>query len=506
MAHSTIHKRLKALRQNLGLSQRQLAAEFKVSAGAIAQWESGSRPIPGPVIKLIEVYEETLGTSHSGSEVDEIRHLSTKWSERILVLLKYDIKSSTPIRETLQSGIRKYLISDLPRGEIAKRVRIELLRRVIDSIGLAKGLPMKVLHLLTYMNPGLPEDIRRIVLDLNLNSPAIAPTIVARLIHEEFGATPQKIFAKWNPRPFARASIGQVHEAVLHSGERVAVKVQYPEVEESIRSDFKIFLFLNDVATLLRPENRFIMHDISDTVLAECDYVKEAQNQELFREYFKNDPDVFVPKVYHEYSSRRVLTMDFVEGQHLDKFLESASSDEKKAASRSLWKFHGVAPFCYDIMHADLHAANVLFMKERVALLDFGRVIRLDPAAMAKHRLMVYAIINKDKEAARELLRNFGIVKDWEIFNFDEFWQLTMRQQAHLASDVPFAMSREFIADHQRAMRAFSDKSNLKLSTDLLWSTCMCHGLWALLSDLGACENWGELTKQMFREHEIRST
>lgn len=498
MPNSPLQKRLKDLRKNLGLSQRQLASEFKVSAGAIAQWESGARPVPGPVIKLMEVYEETLGAAGPGGEAEEVRRLSAKWSERILSLLRYDPKTSVSTRATLQTGIRKYLANDLPRADIARRVRIELVRRVIDSIGLAKGLPMKVLHLLTYLNPNMPEEVRNVVLDLNLNSPAIAPTIVARLIHEELGAAPSKVFARWNPRPFARASIGQVHEAVLHSGEKVAVKVQYPEVEQSVRSDFKIFLFLNDVATLLSPENRYIMHEISDTVLAECDYEKEARNQEAFREFFKNDPHVFVPKVYAKYSSRRVLTMDYADGVTLDKFLETAGPDERKTAARALWRFHGVAPFTYAKMHADLHAANVLFMKGRVAFLDFGRVIHLDPEAMAVHRRMLFAIIHRDKEMARKVLKGMGVVKDWDIFNFEEFWEMTMRQQRHLACNEPFLISREFICDHQRASRAFPEKSNVKLNTDLLWSTCMCYGLWSLLADLKARENWGKLTLEMF--------
>lgn len=491
-------ERLKKLRKSLSLSQRELAAEFKVSAAAVNQWEKGIREIPGPVLKLMEVYEESLGFAPEAGDRDEIRRLSSLWSERILALLRHD--SSGPLRRRLQVGLRKYLTEELPRGDIARRVRIELLHRVIGAVGLAKGLPMKALHLLSYMNPTLSEDVRNAILDLNFNSPAIAPTVVARILHEEFGKSPRELFAKWNPRPFAKASIGQVHEATLHSGERVAVKVQYPEVAESIRSDFRIFLFMNDIASLLRPENRQIAHELSNTILGECDYEQEARYQMSFREVLKNEPDIWIPKVFPEYSSRRVLTSEYVEGDTLDRFLARATDTEKAKASRALWKFNALTPFRHALMHADFHAANFLFTKDRVAFLDYGRVIPLEPKSMEQHRKMVLSLIRRNKETALEAIRALDFIKDWDAFDFDEFWETSLAQQAHLASNGPFEMTREHIQNHQKASRAFSNPANFKLSADLLWSTCMCYGLWSLLADLKANENWGELTLEFFGE------
>ncbi len=496
-------QRLKTLRRTLRLTQRQLAYEFKVTGAAIAQWETGKRPTPGPVIKLLEVYEESLGNTLNGEEKNQIRRLSSSWSDRILSLLKHKNSGDdfSLFRQRLQHAVKSYLSNELPDGAIAKRIRIVLLERVINSIGLAKGLPMKALQLLTYLDHGLSDETRNMILDLHFKAAPMAGTIAARIVHEELGRSPKQIFAKWNPRPFAIASIGQVHEATLHSGERVAVKIQYPEILKSINSDMTVLSLLSEIAMILKPDNRPIMKEIRDAIILECDYRNEALNQEAFRKIFQDDPHILIPKVHMDLSSQRVLTTEFVNGEKMREFVSHASSRDKNRAAEIIWKFYLLAPFRHSIMHGDPQADNLLFLDGRVAFLDFGRVIRFDPELMENHRKMLVAIVKNDRESARELVKNFDFIRNFDEFDFDEFWKLQRVQQAHLHAGRPFLMTRESIARSQKAARHYPNKKNIRISTDVFWSACLCYGGWALLADLGAKAHWGELALELIEEN-----
>lgn len=486
-------QRLKNLRKILQLSQRELAAEFKVTGAAIAQWESGKRPIPGPVLKLIEIYEETLQEDDGISQANHLRKISSSWASRILSLLKYNntkgnLKTS---EDSVREGLEKYLDQSLPSDSISQKVRLQILQQIINAIGMAKGLPLKSLQVLTYAHPGLSSEIRRMILDLKYISPAMPLSIVSKIIFEEFGRTPKEIFASFSTRPIATASIGQVHLATLHSGEKVAVKIQYPEIQKSLEADFNLLNFLGRVANLLKPIDRKILDEIHDAVISECNYLKEASHQEMFREFFKNDSDILIPKVHFQYCSERVLTTDFIEGQSLEEFLTTSTDDQRTDTAKSLAKFCITSIFRRSVMHADIQTDNFLFLNGKVAILDFGRIVYFDHDVMENHRNMFKAIINDDVELARQAVARYDFIRDHSALDFEEFWSVLKGQQAHLCSSEPFVFTKETILQSQKVANSYSGKNNLILSRDILWSTCTSYGLWMLFAELGASIHWG---------------
>jgi aarF domain-containing kinase len=109
----------------------------------------------------------------------------------------------------------------------------------------------------------------------------MAPTVVSKIIYESFGESPYKLFSEWSARPFATASIGQVHRARLKSGELVAVKIQYPEIQASLKGDLKFVGFIANLARLLSPELKSILTQIGSIILDETDYMKEARSKAL---------------------------------------------------------------------------------------------------------------------------------------------------------------------------------------------------------------------------------
>lgn len=485
--------RLKKIRTVLQLSQRELAAEFKVTGSAIAQWETGKRPIPGPVLKLIDIYEESLQEPGGDLQSQQLRKISSSWSSRILSVLKYNNtkKNLRPSEDSIQEGLEKYLDESLPSGSIAQKIRLRILQQIIDAIGIAKGLPLKSLQVLTYAHPALSMDIRSMILDLKYISPAMPLSIVSKIIHEEFGKTPKEMFASFSARPIATASIGQVHLATLRSGEKVAVKVQYPEIQQSLESDFNLLNFFGRVASLLKPLDRKILDEIHSTIISECNFLNEATQQEKFYEIFKNDHDVLIPKVHFQYCSERVLTTDFVDGQSLDNFLLNSSQEERDHAAKILAKFHIHSIFRNCIMHADLQVDNFLFLDGKVAFLDFGRVVHFDPVQIENHTNIFKAIIHDDAEEARKAISHYSFIKDHSALDFDEFWSILKAQQPHLRHPGPYIFTKDKIIQSQKAANSFSGKDNLILTSDLLWSTLMSYGLWSIFARLKASIHWG---------------
>jgi len=227
---------------------------------------------------------------------------------------------------------------------------------------------------------------------------------------------------------------------------------------------------------------------------------RRYRNSFIFREHFEGDLEILIPRVYPSYSTQRVLTTDYVEGQRLGEFLVSSSEEERNRAGRALFKFQTLSVFVNSMMHADQHAGNFLFASGKLAILDFGRVVKLDPALMTQYRRVLVATIRGDKEGVRALMECIDFVRDWDSFDFDEFWELQLLTQRHYALGESFRFSRDYIAQFQRAVRNYPEKDNLRMTPYALWNLCSCHGAWSLLADLGAQDDWGKLTLRLFDE------
>jgi transcriptional regulator with XRE-family HTH domain len=216
--------RLRRLRTTLGLTQRELATEFNVAHGAIGAWESGKQTLPGPVIKLLDLYEQEIGI---GEDDGGIVRLKTSMLARSAAL------SSTAAKASVQVAamwLERMLANDEHRNAITARTHAAIARNIVSTLGDLKGVAMKVGQTLGYLDHALPESTRAEFATLQITSRPMSPAVVAQVFLEEFGETPRQLFAEWSPVPFAAASIGQVHRARLKSGEEVAVKVQYPAV------------------------------------------------------------------------------------------------------------------------------------------------------------------------------------------------------------------------------------------------------------------------------------
>jgi len=276
---------------------------------------------------------------------------------------------------------------------------------MLKTLGEMKGMPLKLGQMASYIDglapPGYEEKFQRVLTKLQEKAPPLSAEAAARVVREELGAPPEEVFASWERRPFAAASIGQVHRALTHGGESVAVKVQYPGIDKAIENDLKSLSILEAFSSpvLRKYHTKETLEDVKDVFLAELDYTREATMADTFRRMNRDIPGVVIPHVHHSLSTRRVLTAELIGGQPYKDFCETASQDERNQAGITIWQFMFRSMLRHGIMYADPHPGNYRFLGQgKVAFLDFGCVKVLPDELLRGMKRYMRAALDSDWE------------------------------------------------------------------------------------------------------------
>ncbi len=249
---------------------------------------------------------------------------------------------------------------------------------VVAGMGYLRGAAMKAGQGLASLPDLLPAEFVETLDRLHFEAPPMHPALVREQLRGEFGCEPGEVFSAFDPRPFAVASLGQVHLASLPSGREVAVKVQYPAIARSIRTDFRLLGIL--LAPLRFGPDRAglpaYLDDIRQTVERETDYRAEAGALRAARALFRESDGVVIPRVYDELSTGRVLTMERVPGVHLWALLAGDPPQSLRDHSgATLCRAYARLHYTGRMLYADPHPGNVLFLPDgRLGLIDFGCV------------------------------------------------------------------------------------------------------------------------------------
>ena len=219
------------------------------------------------------------------------------------------------------------------------------------------------------------------------------PTI-AEQIRRELGRRPEHLFASFEPEAFAAASLGQVHRARLKSGEEVAVKVQYPGVDDTVEQDLKnVKLLLRTFQGIARDlmrqkiDTRALYSELQERLREELDYVNEARNMTLFARLLADDDEIMIPRAFKELSSRRVLTMTYLDGYQLGDVLSPGTDEElRRWVARKYYQLVWRQIFEFSVLHTDPHPGNYLVSYHpRLGILDFGSVRRFGEPVRQAH-------------------------------------------------------------------------------------------------------------------------
>jgi predicted unusual protein kinase regulating ubiquinone biosynthesis (AarF/ABC1/UbiB family) len=279
--------------------------------------------------------------------------------------------------------LRRPFAANDRRVELDDRFAIRTSADVARELGQMKGALMKLGQLMSFVLEALPEDAQAALSTLQSDAPPMSPDAAAVVIAEEFGSSPEHLFLDWQREPIAAASIGQVHRAVTHHGDDVAVKVQYPGVGDAIESDLdnaEALYRLVGMFALKGLDTKGLVDELRARMRDELDYRLEAANQTELADAFAGHPNVRIPRVVAATSGRRVLTTEWVDGIGFDQFLATAPVDARQRAGEAIWRFAHYAIHCVRAFNADPHPGNYRFSADGgVTFLDFGLVKRWTP-------------------------------------------------------------------------------------------------------------------------------
>jgi ubiquinone biosynthesis protein len=291
-------------------------------------------------------------------------------------------------------GVR-YLFSRDDKGEDNIRAHARHLREALEELGPTFA---KLGQVLSTRPDLLPPEFIEELSTLQDHVPPLTEQEVVQVMEQELGVPWEDVFDRIEAQPMAAGTIAQVHKAALADGSRAVVKVQRPSAESDILRDLGLFQLFAD-KTADRPVFRqvidmpAIVEHLSDSLKRELDFTSELENTERMRRVLAPYSRLDVPSVYKEYSTRRLLVMQEVEGVPIRK---STASPERTEAARQLLESYYRQILTAGFFHADPHPGNLMWWQDEIYFIDFGMVGELDPELREQLTLMLMAFWQED--------------------------------------------------------------------------------------------------------------
>lgn len=312
--------------------------------------------------------------------------------------------------DKLGSAIQKGVEKKQEVEELTRKAKAA--REVIKSMGELKGALMKLGQMLSITEDLiLPPEISALFTELQKNAPPMPSEDIKKVFVESFGKAPEELFYRFEEKPMAAASIGQVHRAWLDENTPVAVKIQYPKIVKAIKNDFENLDALKKFMTLLFPKTPNVdsyLLELKRSLAQECDYFQEKESLDFFREHSSERfPDIVIPKTYPDYCSQTILTLEYLEG---DDFVDTKSypQEVKDHLGQLLYDYHNFCFYELRRLHSDPQYGNYLFKQDKIIMLDFGSVRSFDVDFVKDYILLLKSIESKDLELYRSVLLRFG--------------------------------------------------------------------------------------------------
>lgn len=270
----------------------------------------------------------------------------------------------------------KYYGDKLTKSEEEARERLNEnnAEDIYNSLKQLKGSALKAAQMLSMEKSIMPQAYVEKFSLAQFSVPPLSPALVLKTFKNYFGKSPSELYDSFNSTSVNAASIGQVHEAVK-DGKKLAVKIQYPGVAESISSDLALVKPIAIKMFNIRGEDSDkYFEEVEGKLIEETNYILEVAQSKEISEACAHIPNLLFPKYYEELSTERIITMDYMEGEHLSEFTAYNTNQElSDQIGQALWDFYMFQMHRLKKVHADPHPGNFLVTKEgEMVALDFG--------------------------------------------------------------------------------------------------------------------------------------
>ena len=313
----------------------------------------------------------------------------------------------------------KYFLSKL-LGYQDNTQTAENLKKVLGSL---KGPMMKIAQILGTIPDLLPEEQASILRELQASAPPMGESFVKRRMKGELGEHWMEKFEEFNLKPSFAASLGQVHQGVLENGERVALKLQYPDMESAIETDLRHLRVLLKGVTFYQESLNFddVMIEIEERLREEVDYILESERVDIFQDIFRETEFVKIPQTIKSLSTKRLLCSSWMEGKSIVEFQDVDIEERKLLAQRLFFAWY--FPFYKQgVIHADPHFGNYAVSENHdLILYDFGCVRFFENDFVEGVLDLFEGLLNKDINKCLRAYENWGFEgvnsKNVYIFN-----------------------------------------------------------------------------------------
>jgi predicted unusual protein kinase regulating ubiquinone biosynthesis (AarF/ABC1/UbiB family) len=401
---------------------------------------------------------------------------------------------------------RRTFASAARQADLDRRFELRTAEQVADVLGNMKGAFMKLGQMASYLDVGLPDHVREALAGLQQDAPPMSAALAAGVVEAELGAPPDVLFAEWDPVPIASASIGQVHRAITRDGRAVAVKVQYPGVDDAIRADLDSAGLLFGAMGLAFPafEPGPMVDELRARISEELDYDNEARNQQLFADFYRGHPFIHVPDVLPELSTARVLTSELAEGVRFEA-LADWSQAERDLAAETIYRFVFRGIYRLQAFNGDPHPGNYLFRPGgRVTFLDFGLVKHFTPAEIADFGEMLQTMVmDHDVGRFRAVIERIGLlapgapVTDEQVLDYyRHFYEFVLQDEVVTVTPQWSTDTVARIFDQSGPYGPVLRSANMPPSFVIIQRINL--GLMAILGDLRATANFRGIANELW--------
>ncbi|HQT23493.1 MAG: ABC transporter [Sphingobacteriales bacterium 17-39-43] len=367
---------------------------------------------------------------------------------------------------------------------------------IYASLSELKGSALKVAQMLSMDKNILPKAYVDQFSLSQYNAPPLSGPLIVRTFSKYFGKTPSEIYDEFNIRSTNAASIGQVHQASLN-GKKLAVKIQYPGVGDSISSDLKMVKpFAFRLLGMSQKELEVYMSEVEERLLEETDYDLEIKRSVEFSEACKNIPNVVFPAYYPDLSSKRIITMDWLEGLHMKEFMKTNPSQElRDKIGQALWDFYNFQQHELRAVHADPHPGNFLITPEgKLGIIDFGCIKEMPDDFYYPFFSLTSTDMLKDKARTIKAFRQLEMIRENDDTAQIEFYYRIYKEmielfaQPYMSDTFDFSKTEFFdklysYGEKISRMPEFKQARGVK---HFIYVNRTNFGLYNMLHDLGA--------------------
>lgn len=336
--------------------------------------------------------------------------------------------------KTVSNSIRNLTADEEQKNASRTKLFQDIGLQIADTLGEMKGAVMKVGQIASQYKDIFPPEVAKAISKLQRQAPPMPFAEIKAQVEKELGKPLNQIFKSFDEQPFAAASIGQVHKAVLPNGQQVVVKVQYPGVDEACESDLKqvrLALRLMGVLKIDRKLQDKLFQEIQESLDNELNYEIEAQNLEVARAFHSAlDSKIIIPQVFNDYSSRHILTLSLELGESIET-ASTWSQETRNELGRRLFRAIGQEIFFLKRFHCDPHPGNFAFREDgSVIIYDYGGVKTLSLEVVSHFKQLINAARQHDitlMEQHLDALHSLNALGKFPTELYEQWLEVLMR-------------------------------------------------------------------------------